>query len=122
MAARAPRASDPFFEVGKTKFPLISSDRFKKADVRLIEAVTGKDWEKWCDLLAKKGLMQEHVLTGFFAVAVQRARNFTHDEVQAFIDDLPLVDGVKLRFPELEKKAKDGEAGDPPAEGETAAT
>lgn len=112
------RKGQPYFEVGRVKFPLISSDQFKKADVRLIEAITGCDWKKWCKLLAAHGLEHEHTIQGFFAVAVQRARKATHDEVQEFIDDLPLIDGVKLVIPDA---PKEGDAV-PPVEDETADT
>jgi hypothetical protein len=116
MAGRK-QAADPHFEVAKLKFPLISSDRFKQGDVKLIAAVTGMEWDAWCKLLAKHGLLHAPVTQGFFAVALQRARNMTLEEVEQFIDDLPLIDGIKLVFPKTE-----GDALPPAPAAETAAT
>jgi hypothetical protein len=115
MAAK--RKGQPYFEVGRAKFPLIQSDQFKQSDVKLIAAVTGMEWLDWCKLLAKHSLSHARVMQGFFAVAVQRARQATLEEVEAFIDDLPLVDGIKFVVPDPPK----GDAS-PPAEDETAGT
>lgn len=115
MAAAKKAAARPFFEVGRAKFPLVSSEHFRQGDVKLIEAVTGKDWLDWCKLLQKNGLEHASVAQGFFAVALQRARQLTVEEVEAFIDDLPLLDGIRLQFPATPK----GDAS-PPAEDETA--
>jgi hypothetical protein len=113
----AKRAASPYFEVGRTKFPLIRAEQFKQLDVRLITSVTGCAWDEWCKLLTKHGLLHAQVTQGFFAVAVQRARQATIEEVEAFIDDLPLVNGIRFVLPDPPK----GDAS-PPAEDETADT
>jgi hypothetical protein len=110
------RQPKPHFEVGKQKIPLIPFEHFKQGDVKLVEAVTGKDWFEWVKLAGTHAFSHPHVVQGFFAVAVQRARQATVEEVEAFIADLPLSAGIKLVFPEAAKGAGDA---DPPAEDET---
>jgi hypothetical protein len=100
-------------------FPLVTSDKFRQGDIRLIVAATGTDWDAWLKLLKKNGLDNAVTRQGFFAVAVQRVRDMDVDSVVAFIDDLPLIGGIELVFPpELEKS--EGKQSLPPSEEETA--
>ncbi len=103
------------FRVGGPKglfFRLISSDKFKQGDVPLIEAVTGKDWEAFRKLVKKHGLDHALVLQGFFAVALQRARDASLEDVVEFIHDLPLGEGIVLEVPDPPKQ-KEGDEADP---------
>lgn len=119
MPKAAPK--QPGFRIGGANglfFPLVSSDDFKQGDIALIEEITGKDWLKWLRLLKQHGLSHDLTKQGFFAVAVQRARDATREDVVEFINDLPLLDGITLEFPPAEKKPE-GEAGPTPPKDET---
>lgn len=122
MAPKSKPVTDPLFRVkiGSSTFdyPFVSSDRFKQGDMRLISQATGMEWEAWLKLCKKHGLDTALTRQGFFAVAVQRARDLDADQVVAFIDDLPLIDGVELVFP----SAAEGDALPPePGKGGTEA-
>lgn len=111
--------TEPGFEVnigaGSTMFfPLIPTDRFRQGDIRLIVAATGMEWDKWLNRLKQYGLGDPITQQGFFAVAVQRARGLDQEAVVSFIDDLPLIDGVKIVFPPASEEEKES----PPAEGD----
>jgi hypothetical protein len=115
MAAK--KVTEAGFRItGGLFFPLIPVDKFKQGDVALIEAVTGTAWDKWLRLLKKDGLSHALTKQGFLAVAIQRARDASVDDVVEFVNDLPLVDGITLEVPE-DPQAKD-EAG-PTGDGET---
>ena len=117
--AKTPKVTEPTFKVNVAGtalfFPLIQSDKFRQGDIRLIVAVTGVEWEAWLKLVKKGGLDHAQARLGFFAVAVQRARDLDDEQVVAFIDDLPLVGGVELVFPPA--KDSEGEQSSPPDDG-----
>jgi len=89
-------------------FPIIPADKFKQGDVALIQEITGTDWLKWLKLLGKHGLNHDLTKQGFLAVALQRARDATREEVVEFINELPLLDGIVLEIP-ADKKPKKGD-------------
>jgi hypothetical protein len=122
MAKTPKSVTEPGFNVnvaGTTLFfPLVTSDKFRQGDIRLIVAATGTEWETWIKLLKKHGLDNAVTRLGFFAVAVQRVRDLDEDQVVAFIDDLPLIGGIELVFPP--ETNAEGEQSLPPPEDETA--
>lgn len=118
MAKAAPKEAG--FRIGGANglfFPLVASDKFKQGDIALIAAITGMDWLKWLKLLNQHGLAHEATKQGFLAVAIQRARDATREDVVEFINDLPLIDGIVLEFPE--PKVKDGDEGPTPQDAGT---
>lgn len=98
-------------------FPIVYIDNWRQGDVPLVEAVTGKEWATWIGLLKKHGL--EHPVTrmGYFAVALQRAKDATDEQVVEFVRDLPLDGGIEFVVPVEEKPSEDAPA---PPDAETA--
>ena len=110
MAAKA-KPKETGFRIGGENglfFPLIPNEKWKQGDIALIEAVTGKDWNAWIRLLNKHGLSHASTKLGYFAVSLQRARDAAVEEVVEFINELPLIDGILLEFPDAPKDAEEG--------------
>lgn len=96
-------------------FPIVPNEKWKQGDIPLIEAVTGKDWNDWIDILNEHGLSHASAKQGYLAVSVQRARDASLDQVAKFIRELPLMEGIVLEFPD----APEDEAGPTPPAVET---
>jgi hypothetical protein len=113
MAAKTEKPKEAGFRIGGIGdkglfFPLVPNEKWKQGDIALVEAVTGKDWDAWIRLLNKHGLAHASTKIGYFAVSLQRARDASVEDVVEFINELPLMDGIVLEFPDAPKEAEEG--------------